>query len=831
MGASFTGGSGNDAFVADNSSGTERTSAADNLDGGAGTDTLTIYSDGTIAALPTLTSVETVTIYDEDTNLSLAVTQFSSVTTANFERNDGDVGITVGANVATVNLADMALNDAGANNGVTITFDAADTAAVVGLNKITVGTNTADEDVNLVGAALATVTVNAAGTASSFEDLIVAGASNITVNADVNLTVTALSTTSTTGALTITGAGAVNLGALDDGINTITATTATGALTAAIGAAVDTVMTLGSGNDVITASTTDALVTADTLAVNAGAGTGDIIIKGDAADIDTAADAARYTNFEIVQTAHSFNMGLMSSLTGLNVAATGGAVSFTNLTATQAANVKFVGNANAAGTSFALANSVGTSDVLGITIGDSSTAAGTSFDADSLTFNGFETLNLTEAHGSSATAGAQRTATVADFTSDVVTTINLAGSAFSLENIATTLAVTINGTNLTGDGAATVLGMTVAGSALTGSTVNGSAYKDQFTIGATGSTYNGAAGNDLFITTQTIAAGSTLSGGDGTTDTLRITDAAVTTAALAIDDNTFKTVSGFEVVDFSGATAGSFTWTLGGYANAIAAGNGGVIKATATALVADSDAGDDIVVNAAGLGGTNAIHLTLTDTAAGANDNGITITGSAGNDTFIITEAGAASTGAVSISAGAGNDTITVTLAGTDGTSAIDGGAGNDTITGSGDLDTITGGAGTDTMTGGAGANIYVFTTAAHSNAATAGAIDIITDFVGGSNQIKVGATGDELNSQTLTTVAYAGMDTIDELNTLLNASSGTSTAKFDGTGNDVALLTTSDARVIAAIDVDGNGSFTVADVVVELTGLTGTFAFGDVIV
>jgi len=160
----------------------------------------------------------------------------------------------------------------------------------------------------------------------------------------------------------------------------------------------------------------------------------------------------------------------------------------------------------------------------------------------------------------------------------------------------------------------------------------------------------------------------------------------------------------------------------------------------------------------------------------------------------------------------------------------IDGNDGADTISaGSGD-DTITGGAKADTLTGGAGADTFVVTTAADSNASTAGLIDKITDFAWGTDFIKVGAAGAELNSQTLS-VAFSAADTIAELNGLLDSATGTSTANFDGSGVDIARLTTSDNRVLLAIDVDADGACTAADVVVEITGASGTAAFASIII
>ena len=71
-------------------------------------------------------------------------------------------------------------------------------------------------------------------------------------------------------------------------------------------------------------------------------------------------------------------------------------------------------------------------------------------------------------------------------------------------------------------------------------------------------------------------------------------------------------------------------------------------------------------------------------------------------------------------------------------------------------------------MTGRNSVNIFVITTAAHSNAATASAIDNISDFVGGaSNDLKVGAETAEINLETVS-ATLTEADTIAELNELV---------------------------------------------------------------
>lgn len=71
--------------------------------------------------------------------------------------------------------------------------------------------------------------------------------------------------------------------------------------------------------------------------------------------------------------------------------------------------------------------------------------------------------------------------------------------------------------------------------------------------------------------------------------------------------------------------------------------------------------------------------------------------------------------------------------------------------------------------------------------------------------------------------LTLAGL-TVDALNSLLNSATGTGT-KFTGIMVDVAILTTTDARTVIAIDADHSGSFTATDYLIEITGSTGLTA------
>jgi VCBS repeat-containing protein len=117
------------------------------------------------------------------------------------------------------------------------------------------------------------------------------------------------------------------------------------------------------------------------------------------------------------------------------------------------------------------------------------------------------------------------------------------------------------------------------------------------------------------------------------------------------------------------------------------------------------------------------------DSIAGGGHHGQIIYGGAGNDTIN-------GTGKTDlIYAGSGNDTVK----GNDGDDRIYGGSGSDTINGNNGCDTITGGYGADRLTGSNGDDRFVYLSAADSNAAR---FDVITDFRSGSDRIDLTALG-----------------------------------------------------------------------------------------
>lgn len=668
--------------------------ASDSIDGGAGADILNVTGVGTtldVLGSALVTGIETVNIRATTAN-SLNASQIAGLTTVNANLGAGTVLVTNLATAASIGIigngtvvqGELAFAYATATDAITLNIangvkqgagDSITAAATIAAGNAT-GTAT-------------TVTINSTGAANVLDvvDLANATLTSVTINAATNLKGDFLSQATdqvaATGAVTISGAATTvefTGAGLDNDIAIINASGLTaGGIIATLGTLSTQVVTGGAGNDTITTSGT----VLTTGSVNAGAGTDTLVLGTNVADANTTTLAAKFTNFEIIRLGDSFDMSLFGSATGVELnAMTSKAI--TGMTAAQAANVKVLAD-QTTGVSLALAASSGTSDVLSITAGTGlTTAAATNLAA--LTANGFETINVTATPGTTATVGANKTTTIASFTADKVTTINLKGTAFSVTNAATTLASTIDASLLTGDGTvAGSKGLTIASTTfVNGSTVTGSSLIDNVTVaaGTEGVTLNLGAGNDLVTANvaSLVADGAndgSINGGTGT-DKITVTDTTTT-----LTDNHFTKMVGMEQLALSN-TVGDLSVTTGSAFNTAFA-SGATIT---TGVIANTKA---VTFN----GGLSSVDTTFTVDATsmvGATaGSDITITTGSGNDTVTVTGdntwIGATGDGSsIIVSTGAGADTISVTIGAlavqtTSQAITITGGTGADTIT------------------------------------------------------------------------------------------------------------------------------------------------------
>jgi len=686
----FVGGAGADVFTADNTATASASSTADNLTGGAGADTLNIFSDGSVDPMPVVSSIETINLYDVDDAIFTTATA-TGVETVNVIRGDGNAQGVIVAAGTTVNFSTITLAEVGTS--LSVTHAAATTSATIGIDGL-VGdgdTTNVTEDVTIVGAGLTTIVVNATGSTSDIEQLNVAGATDVTINASAKFTSNqnnaatfGVNTTGTLGTITVTGTGAVDIGTIDPGFTTVNAGANSGGFSALLATGDDTVLTGSSGNDTITASSTDALATADKLAVNAGEGTDTLVILA-TADVNTAADSARYLGFEKLELVDSTNLANFSDITEISFA--GNSKTLSGLNAVQSAAITV--HTTTTGTFQAsLATATATNDVL--TLNLTSATATTNVDVAGAVFTGYETVNINATTGVAATDSDVVFATAGD-----TSVINITGTADVVTTLTSTKSTGVAVTSTT-TGAYTATGNIAAGSSVT----SGSGA-DALTISTTlGSTYNSGAGADTITGALTSIVNTgvldhVIDAGAGI-DTLAIS----TVGATVMTDNHFTNISNMEKVTL--ATTASSSVTTGGAFNSA--------FADSVTITAASLADEKTFTYSGGLYGKDTT-ITLTTTSLG----------NAAAEDFTITT-------------GAGADTVSITAssfvgqAGDSGSFIVDTRAGDDTITLSAGALLATTISQTFTVTPGTGADTVTLSSGANSSTVTAHAIVAIVD-------------------------------------------------------------------------------------------------------
>lgn len=615
---------------------------ADTINGAGGTNTLNLVLQNAGAAItgfnaPDISNMQVVNIRNVSGQDLFATgagaldvaALLPGATTVVSDRSTDDVYL---QNLAAGAAVGVNGNGSVVNGDLEAGYVAAATAATLNISGGTKGGN-----VTLLGGGLTSLTVNSKGAANTIGALTgAATTTSTTIDATTNLTTGAVTNAGAT--LNIKGAGAVNLSttALGAGVTKVDASANTGGVTVALGTAVTQTVTGGSGNDVITSG---AVLT--TGSVDAGEGIDTLNLGSNVAHANTAALAAKYTNFETLRVNGTFDASLIAGITAIELS--GATNNISKMSATQAGAV--TGLADIGASTLALETATGTTDVLNLTLGNGKGAA---FDTGALTVNGFETLNI---KANAKVGDADQTSVIASFTADKLTSIGLTGTAVTLTNAATTKAVTIDASELTGNGAATPVGLTISGNLVAGSTVTGSGVQDVFNLGTAGSTYNGGAGDDIFngSVAQINSAGvyNKLNGGDGK-DTLNITGGG----AVTMVDADFRYISNIETIVQATTGANNLNVTTGGFFNSNFNASG--INYTATVGAAATS------IDMSQFGGNATISLT-----SGAVAQATTVMTGDGADTVTINTA-STTAGIVTVATGAGNDTIKIT----DGTAA-----------------------------------------------------------------------------------------------------------------------------------------------------------------
>jgi Ca2+-binding RTX toxin-like protein len=401
-----------------------------------------------------------------------------------------------------------------------------------------------------------------------------------------------------------------------------------------------------------------------------------------------------------------------------------------------------------------------------------------------------------------------------DDAGDLVSESANGGTDSVLTSVAYTLGNEVENLTLTGGlsiaGTGNSLSNVIVGNAAA-NTLTGGAGNDTLDGGADNDSMAGGTGNDTYIVDS--ASDVVTEAASAGTDTVR------SSVSWTLGTNVENLVlTGAGAINGTGNTLAN-TITGNGAANVINGGSGTdtmiggagddsyVVDATADVITELLNGGLDSVSSSATYTlSSNVENLTLTGTSAisatgNALDNVLignsainTLTGGAGNDTYVVS-----ASDTVSEQAGGGNDTvqanITWTIATTanvenltlTGTAAINA-TGNtlaNVLTGNSASNTLSGGAGADSLIGGAGNDTYVVDSSG----------DTITELAGeGTDLVQSGVTytlAPQVENLTLTgTTGISG--TGNELDNVLTGNSAVNTLT-GGAGNDTYVVTTGD--------------------------------------
>jgi hypothetical protein len=637
-GTAFSGTSGNDLFigtVTDTPAATDTFSAADTLNGGAGTDTLNIVVSGTKIAstvpAATVTSIENINVRA----LLTTVATITSVTAGNFAgatafNSDRSISALTVDGLAAGQSAGMIGNGAVANGALNANYANTVTAGV-----INVAGGTTAGVITETGTGITSNTINSTGAANVLTNVVLSGTSNValTINAATNLTTGNITGfTGTTSTITVAGAAAiVNIGTLENTtVKTVNAAGLTaGGVTVTLNTNTAIVFTGGAGNDIVTAGA----VLGTGASVDGGVGTADRLIFTADAQLTTVT-APFYKGFEVIQanagvTIDVSQLAANNTITGVRVSDTAGTiVAINGLSATQAANVAIIAANDAAGA---------------ITLGLTGAA------------NGGQIDTVKAALTTMTIAGVAQVSNLTGLTLVGVEKLELTGNGTTALNtgavtLTTTNAVVLDSIILTNAGlnsitiaaGHTAANLNVNASGSTGATtINASAYNT-----TTGATLTGGSGVDFIsgsVRSDTIVggAGNDTLFGDGSAPEVQ---SVQVTAPVGAAGTGTVIVAGISATVANNDTVGAVaTKVVAAITAAVTAGTAGNVASAAVTGVGNdvitityNPVGDVVTATAAlgtATGATFGAVITVTNGVV-ANSASDTLTGGLGNDTF-----------------------------------------------------------------------------------------------------------------------------------------------------------------------------------------------------
>lgn len=467
---------------------TEVTQSAVTVNGTADTTSVTVNQEAAATAGATVVGKVNgaVTITDVNSGSATAAGKIATVSLSSY----GNSTINSGA------LTTLNLSGTGGTLGVTagsLTTPVVDTLAL-NVNNLSGGAITLDADyktLNISGTGKASTIANVTGT--GVETLTVAGDAKVTLTADTFAALKSVTVTNTAGASLGTALA-----------NTTSFVGGAGADSIVIGATTKTI-NMGAGDDVVTLNSAT-LGAGGTL--NGGEGRDTLVANTNGSSF--IADPA-FGGFEVLRVAGAAAQGSHNAngFTALEIGATAGATTFTNV----AANVGLtVLAAPIGGTTVTLANATGTADVFNLTLTSSAALA-----ANSVTLAGVETVNITNTDTNSTAHTNTLTLAATSATSVVVTgnagltltnTGNVKITNFDASGItgtaanAAALAVTFTSANTTVAENVTIKGGSgndvLTGGSVTNDAISGGAGADTLVYTGGADVFTGGAGNDTF---------------------------------------------------------------------------------------------------------------------------------------------------------------------------------------------------------------------------------------------------------------------------------------------------------------------------------------------
>lgn len=637
-----TGGSGSDTFsaISDGTTVTSTTiNAGDSLDGGAGTDTLSLTLMGAATAIGGVTTngVEKIQIQTVQTGASsydaLLSTGLTEVTAIGSSQ-----ALTV-SNLASIPVLNVSQNNAG------VTLGYRSTAVTLGTSDsqtINLNGNASSSALTITSNGIENVTINSTGAASgaTARQVTLADSSlqKLTVNASAALTATA----------TLSGAtSSAKNGEVD-----ASASTANVALTITAGTNASTSVTGGSGND--------------TFALTPGSG--NYSVTGGAGNDTVRIDGSTLTNKTIIaggegidtlQLTVAANIGSVANGVGIS-----GIETVTGFRSLAAA-------AGAAVTSLVVAQDMSNLPATSQPTTVGVTAWSESSDTASTPANGVNFTNLTAATTdlslsgisfTNAAAAAANVAHTAGFTATAALQTNTTNDSLNV-NLGTATAKATSTTVTNTGGGATAINLNVTVDNYENVTINSNGL-----AGDTNTIASLAASELKVLTIGAGAAALTVSASGAALSNLTTINASAATTDTNLNGLTMGTARGVTVTGGSGNDSYKGTSTSdnidGGTGNDSIVGSGGndVLTGAAGNDTLTGGSGNDVIT---GGDGDDSI------TGSTGNDN---LSGGTGNDTFIVSVTGANTMGlssTVTVSGGDGTDAIRLTGTTTGGAVAL----------------------------------------------------------------------------------------------------------------------------------------------------------------